>query len=162
MPDQIELLRNHLIGKNAIIPLQYYVMLLISIKLFLRASECQMLNVDDIDTNLSQKNANGMVALVIIVRDSKGKAQEYRFNLYEDSNYPAFCPIRHLLIYIHMAGIKSGSLFPTASELKNPPEDGHFKTKISYDTFHTAMKGFIAQVLDKNQHVGTHTYRKTG
>ena len=100
-----------------------------------------------------------MTALVVVIRDSKGKTQEYRFNLYEDSNYPAFCPIRHLLIYVHMAGIKSGYLFPSVAELKNPPADGHFKTRVRCDAFHTAMKACIAKVLAKTTHVGTHTYR---
>ena len=94
LPDQVELLRNFFIGANSLKWLQYYVMLLLSIKLFLRSNECQNLEVKDIDCSMSQKTKDGVVGMVVTIQKSKGKGKEVcRFNLYADHSYPAFCPL---------------------------------------------------------------------
>jgi hypothetical protein len=52
--------------------------------------------------------------------------------LWVDEECPEFCLVRHLLVYVYLAGIKAGFLFPMEKELMAmPPADGTFTTGLS-------------------------------
>lgn len=59
----------------------------------------------------------------------KGKSdKKWKTLMIWADQHPQLCPIRHLLVYIFVAKIKSGNLFPSYNELRHPPDDGDFKT----------------------------------
>jgi hypothetical protein len=62
----------------------------------------------------------------------KGKSDNAFKNLmlWKDDENPELCPILHLLLYVHMIGIKDGHLFPTHKELSNVPGHRLVKTHL--------------------------------
>jgi hypothetical protein len=71
-----------------------------------------------------------------------------------------------LAVYSYLIGIKGGYLvFPSETELHNPPSNGHFKTTIVYTTLMAHFKRLCDDVLqprDNGIKVGCHSFRKTG
>jgi hypothetical protein len=83
--------------------------------------------------------------------------------LYADDQYPDLCPVRALMVYCFLIGIKNGYLFPSAEELVSKPLDGIYKTKIPYDTFNDALKAVCSILLRIDDlKIGSHVCRKTG
>ena len=60
------------------------------------------------------------------------------------------CPVRHLLAYLHITGIKKGFLFP-----------GNEKGHISYDKFQCDFQNVCEMLVERRGPFGTHTNRKT-
>jgi hypothetical protein len=106
-----------------------------------------------------------------------GKCDTKWNNLWLWYNYEffEFCIVRHLLIYVYLAKIQTGSLFPAIYELLNPPANGHFESEYAYSTFMTELKdifnslGVLAKKGGKlcsdgvlqGVRIGTHCLRKT-
>ena len=159
LPFDLRLLANRLLSASCIIALQTWVIILLAVKLFLRHDEFH-------DIDMSQFVA-GMVEIKehrvdVLVLEVFGKADKtwVTLKIYADHDYPELCPVRHLLIYLHLTGIKSGYLFPSAAELANPPADGHFKTTVKYEIFMRCLKNLCVEVLPYEEllKIGCHVF----
>lgn len=79
--------------------------------------------------------------------------------IWADHEHPQLCPIRHLLVYVFVAKIKSGNLFPSYDELRHPPDDGDFKTYLPYQG---RYKQLCHQLFKRKGPFGTYSNRKSG
>jgi hypothetical protein len=88
------------------------------------------------------------------------------FWLWVDDECPDFCPVCHLLIYVHLAKIKHRYIFPSEKEsCKSPPTDSDFKTFVSYSTFAKFLKRMCEKVLTNggvSLKIGLYAFRETG
>jgi hypothetical protein len=165
LPGDVRDLRDHLVGTH-LKQYQIYTMILVGIKLFLRAEELLSLRIEMFDKTLSVVNADEVRAVAIWI---KGKSDKSKKGLYifEDERCPEFCPLRHLLVYLSLMGIKSGYLFPHISG--SIYEGTHGSTRWAYGAWRNKLRSLISnhcgtkrRVDIKLLRVGTHTLRKTG
>ena len=94
---------------------------------------------------------------------SDGEVWKYRW-LWADDECPDLCPVRHLLIYVFVSGIKGGYLFPKTKELvgRDKPDDGVFQTCVPYSTHRRQFIELVERVLPEYDiKVGLHMWRKT-
>lgn len=161
LPSDIRRLRNYLIASNTVEGLKLYLIIIIAVKLFLRSDEFGNIEFSDIVAGMTVVTASGVEALVFRV---KGKSDPIPVELFlwEDEDYPEFCGLRHLWVYLFLTGIKGGYLFPTDEELNNMPADGVCQTAESYCTVMSKLQELFATVLCKpDVKLGTHSFRKT-
>jgi hypothetical protein len=162
LPSDVRQLRNYFLSQRTIVDLQYWCCIILSILLALRHDEFHLINDASFLPNLFAITEEGIDCLVLKVR---GKADKVpvTFRLHSDNDNPDFCPIRPLLVYMHLIGYKGGNLFPSADELHKRPADGIFTTTVNYGVFLKVMQNVCLQVLPKRKHfkVGTHLFRKT-
>ena len=94
-----------------------------------------------------------------------GLAERYNsfryLNLWSNEQAPDLDPIRHLFCYLYIIGWKGGSLFPSHEEIKNPPRDGVYKTKLSESELYSVLNDIYHHVLQREEKLGTHAGRKT-
>uniref|UniRef100_A0A7S1YFQ7 Uncharacterized protein n=1 Tax=Grammatophora oceanica TaxID=210454 RepID=A0A7S1YFQ7_9STRA len=176
-PNQIRKLRSHLMtsgGSHKLFNHQTYVMILLGIKLFLRADELVTLKFENfrIDCFSVSRNPARINSLVVWVK-GKGDTQAVSLRLYRDDDNPEFCPIRHLMLYIVAAKLKGeGFLFPAwhllASYVNNNDGNGIFDQEndhVEYADLLGRIQSLINVVLrgefPEKFIVGTHTLRKT-
>ena len=138
-PKELLFLRRSWLSSNKLVDLQAWVMTLLAVKLFLRDSE---LSGSDSDNNPTGLQISSFVPAISIVSPNglvealgvriKGKSDNAFKNLmlWKDDENPELCPILHLLLYVHMIGIKDGHLFPTHKELSNVPGHRLVKTHL--------------------------------
>jgi hypothetical protein len=164
LPGDVRDLRDHLIGTD-VKSLQIYVMILLGIKLFLRADELLSITMDQFDKTLSVVNADDVRAIGLWI---KGKSDKTKKGLYifEDEKCPEFCPLRHLLVYLSITGITTGYLFPYFK--KGEPIPTHGEIKWTYAYWRKFLKKLIRlycgtkKLIDEKElRIGTHTLRKT-
>jgi hypothetical protein len=55
-----------------------------------------------------------------------------------------------------------GHLFPSGTELLNPPHDGVYKTRMPYEFFSSKFKSLCEELFNRKRPWGTHSCRKTG
>ncbi|KAI9339167.1 hypothetical protein DFJ73DRAFT_961925 [Zopfochytrium polystomum] len=161
--------RRRLLSGNSLWELMIWVMILIGSKLFLRSAELLDLQFD---SNLEQNCLNWDLT---VIQDSfieglcfkiKGKKdqQPIQLILWADHENPALCPIRHLLLYIHLSGLKSGYLFPSAEFWKQPDRGSHcsHEDKLTYSSFQQYFQQLCEAVIKRDGKFGSHSIRKTG
>ena len=150
-----------------------YTMIIIGLKLFLCADELLSIKSEHFVEDHFVVHPDKVQSLVLKV---KGKSDPHPVELclFRDDECPEFCPVRHLLLYMKIAGIVpgcSGYLFPTFASLKtNPGTVRSFSTKYDYlDWLYTikkVIKSSIPNFFDNQNEnivkIGTHTLRKTG
>jgi hypothetical protein len=127
--------------------LQTYLMLLLGIKLFLRADEVVTLQLSQFRTDCAivDKEVCRIDRLVVWV---KGKTDKKPVNLclYRDDENPEFCPIRHLMAYLAYTNIDSGYLFPAwPSELLPQLQESKNVSKWEAST-HVSYRDFLDRV----------------
>lgn len=69
---------------------------------------------------------------------------------------------RLLMAYLYSIKWKGGPIFPSQEEIKNPPPDGIYKTKLTEDDLYGTLKTIYEQVIEREDKLGSHTARKTG
>jgi hypothetical protein len=131
-------------------------------------------------------NPTGILGIGLRVK-GKCDLQEVFLYLWANDTYPELCPVRHLLLYVFLTGIKGGLLFPNLRLPIGP--NGVSNHKLSYETILDQFKRLheiVAPLLppalpddvpDENADlinaeeddvdrqrvkIGTHTGRKTG
>ena len=96
--------------------------------------------------------------------------------MWYDPEFPELCPVRHILAWIGMSGIKSGAIFPSVEFLTNNiignkdfnghvPKDKNDLSKdssISYITYLNFVKSVCNKVIERKRKWGAHVGRKTG
>ena len=145
-PRQIRMLREVLLTSKggslgAMKDQQLYVMILLGIKLFLRGSEvCGIMLKDFPKDHFAVSTDTGAESVQFLTVQVMGKdSNKYTtLRLYKDDDHREFCPVRHLLAYMHSAGIgglSNGYLFPDWKELV-----GHLKAR--HDGCHNMKRSF--------------------
>lgn len=173
LPGEIRQLRDYLTSSGNISDFQLYVMILVGIKLFLRAEELLNIKVEDFPPDFQIVNKLRIKSIAINVQ-GKSDLNEVHLHLYCDNECTEFCPVRHLLVYMAWSGITSGLIFPDkhffhkdlkpkrSTKRSNNPLD---KYKILYSEWLCNLRRLFKFVLKRevgDGRLGTHTLRKTG
>jgi integrase len=175
LPSEVRRIRTALLAENSIEGLQYWTMVLMGIKLFLRISELISIKVEDFDPELMMLESTSCYVSALAVR-IKGKGGDYNWlSMYVDDDFPDLCPIRALLLYISLSGITKGYIFPSVLPSgvstddsgtectgdKDDPSTLHYQ----YPVFMSKMKDLLTRNLARDMGVqdifGTHILRKT-
>ena len=165
LPSEVRQLRNLLLNDGSLAGLQKYVMILLGIKSFLRADELISIKVAQFKENLFLlSETDGPTALTVTVQ-GKNDPAPVDLILFHDKENPEFCPVRHLLCYIRLAGVEDGYIFPPPKELLKSVT-GNYYEHYSYDDFLASLKSLVQNNLKradkKGEIYGTHILRKTG
>jgi hypothetical protein len=120
-PSEFLTLRTRLLSSHKIEDFQFWVLLLLSVKLFLRSSEATGDNYDhsqphlpktptgltikSIDTSLSVVE-DGIIKSLAIVVKGKTDRKECTLMIWRDEARPLLCPIIHLQVYIYLIKLK--------------------------------------------------------
>ena len=156
IPREMRAIRKMLLSTNKIEDLQCWVMILISVKLYLRAEEVCTIRLDHFlkEWFVIDEVSNKVKALALKI---KGKTDEdwLRFFIYRSDDCPEFCAMRHLLVYLHCCNIEgdSGWLFPNLRCRQN---------HVSYASFLRVMKTRFTHLLNRRLPLTCHSLRKTG
>ncbi|KAI9324302.1 hypothetical protein DFJ73DRAFT_966423 [Zopfochytrium polystomum] len=161
--------RRRLLSGNSLWELMIWTMVLIGAKLFLRSAELldlqfsSELDYNCINWDLTIFQDNFIEGLCIKVKGKKDH-QPVHLILWADHENPSLCPVRHLLLYIHMSGLKSGHLFPSAEFLRRSDRGSHCSEKdcLTYSSFQDYFKTLCAEVIKREGKFGSHSIRKTG
>jgi hypothetical protein len=154
--------------------MEIYVLLLLSIDLFLRRSEYSSLSDKNFNTNLFLlTDAFVIEALNISVKGKKTNRKERR---YEHDTYACWRKLwvygddvcgdvdtkRHLLAFLYAINWRGGYIFPTKKELANPPVDGVYKTFVDELTLLSTLKSLFTTVIKRSDKLTSQSGRKTG
>ena len=107
LPTEVMDMRNALLYSNDVEDFRLFVMVLLSIKLFLRSDEVVKMNMKDVIWDVSIVR-NGIVDCIAFKIKGKSDKKPVTLSLWADNDVPQLCPIRHLLAYVHVTGIKNG------------------------------------------------------
>jgi hypothetical protein len=162
LPSDFRLLRSRLLSTCNILDLQMWVIIICATKLGLRHDEFHELSADRFLPEHFEISDSRIDALALKVY-GKCDTDWVMLKLHADHVYPDLCPVRPLLIYMHLLGIKGGFLFPTADEIKTPPVDGLYKTKVEYKIFLRQFKKLCYDVLPPRPDfkIGAQVFRKS-
>jgi hypothetical protein len=152
LPSEMQKLRVMLCSSNTLQDYQLYVMALVATNLFLRYDEIVKLKHEDFLFGCSKiterKNVINMVFKVKGKRDTTHKL----LVLWRCDDVPTLCPVRHLLLYLHVRGITNGFIFPSMNENK----------KFGYHEFSRLIAKKFLPILGYKRKLTTHLFRKTG
>ena len=166
LPNEVRLIIDHLSTTNDIVSLQTLTMMMIGIKLFLRYDELHNIHLDDIPQELFKMNGPGMLESIVINIVGKADRTTVSLALHVDHDCPEFCPIRLLLSYLFLSGIRTGRLFPNEDTLKCPPDNRQEEQELADKVFNARIKSLVEKAplgLPKGEKkIGTHSLRKTG
>jgi hypothetical protein len=178
LPSEVRRIRDALLVENDIFGLQYWTMVIMGIKLFLRISELLCIKIEDFDPSLMLLESTSCHVSALAVR-IKGKGGKISWlSMYVDDEYPQLCPIRALLLYISLSGIKEGYIFPkflpgygtnvaTNEESSTEPtgDENESTLHYPYSAFITRMKCLLTVIIGREKCptdiFGTHILRKT-
>ena len=153
LPIELKEMRTLLLSTNTLEDVQLFCIILVSIHLFLRHDEFSNIKVEDIQRDLSVIKENGVVESIVIRVCGKTDKIWRNLILWRKDDVPEFCPIRHLLSYVHLAKIENGYLFPNLKDRTKKHE---------YNGLLKLLKDRFSNILDRNSSITTHTFRKTG
>jgi hypothetical protein len=157
---------------QGLVGLMFWVIVLIGINLYLRA-DCEVLAIA-LNSFISTAfiiQPNGRIdALCVKIRGKTDKKYHY-FYLWADHECPDICPVRHLLVYLHLLvttyGFVTGFLFwPLRwfdSNCQKRPTNGIFTAgRLDYNTALTNIKKWFKEALGEflERVIGLHTLRK--
>ena len=121
MPYELLQLRSKLLCSNKIGDLQLWMMILISIKLFLRSEEASGTEIDASGnkkpTGIQMESfiaslavmENAMLKSIGLKIQGKTDTRPVHLMLWDDPMNPELCAIRHLLVYIYVLQLKKGN-----------------------------------------------------
>ena len=159
MPGEVRQIATYLRASNSLKNLQTLLVMLLSIKTFLRGDDLGI-KVEDFETDsLCLVTEQGPINLCFNVKGKADRELVYLL-LWSDDDCPDFCALRVLLVYVFLTGIESGPLFFTDKEYDTACKAK--TTQISYETVKTRLHFLFSKVLrcfDKS--LGVHTLRKT-
>ncbi|KAI3645930.1 hypothetical protein MP228_008858 [Amoeboaphelidium protococcarum] len=168
-PWELLRLREYFISKNDAKSFMMWTMIIVSIKLFLRNDEVTDLKIHDprlencLNKDLATFQSDGSISSLAFY--IKGKSDRVRvcLTLWTDYDVPELCPVRALLTWIFISGIRTGFLFPQESTLDAVKQVGHAAYNISYVSYHRQyQKACKIATGNPDGKFGTHTSRKTG
>ncbi|KAI3650647.1 hypothetical protein MP228_004128 [Amoeboaphelidium protococcarum] len=159
-------------SNNKLADYQLFVMVLIGCKLFLREHELAQLkipttndreNVNCVDWNMSSVTPSGDVKAIAFTIMGKSDKVPVTLFLWADNEVPSMCPVRHLLVYLHLIKLKKGFLFPSYNCLQTlSNNNGIALEAVPYDYVLRRFKEVCSKVISRDGKFGTHSMRKTG
>ena len=162
LPCYVRQLRDHLLSSNSIIDFQTFVIVMVSICLFLQFDDFVDIELSHFEQKLFVFDSCGNIkalclkVLVNLLQDG----HIYFSGMMKSVQSSALCSI--LLYYVYCASIKGGFLHPSEEELKSPLDNGVFVTQLSYSIAMSRMNKIAKQVLGLvNYKVGMHTFCHT-
>ena len=163
LPMLVRSLRTHLLSSNSLVDLQTMTTLMISICLFLRFDDIEGLMISAFQPEHFVFDGFGHIRALCLKVCGKTDNQITSLLLWRDDTCPEFCPVRLLLVYLHISGIKSGTLFPSEEELIAAPASGVYSTSVTYDVLNKRMTHLVRNVLGlpESFKVGLHMSRRT-
>jgi hypothetical protein len=122
--------------------LLFYTMILDAMDTGMRFDGYQDVKCEDFEKNseLWSIEHNRIISLAQGVKEKAG-TKWFAYKLTFKDSLPKLCLLRHLLVHVHCAGIKSGHVFPSDKNHGiHPPgqstaEDGHMESGILYAEF---------------------------
>ena len=169
-PMELISMHTRLTASNRLADYQHWVMTLVACKLFLREEELADLKFEDpeskncINWDVTLGKCHQTTGLDGIAFNIQGKSDEnpVTLMLWADDSLPLLCPIRHLMIYLHLTGIRCGYIFPHPKEFDEIAEnDGVAETKIPYGLYQTNHVRHCKAVCPRDGKFGSHCNRKT-
>jgi hypothetical protein len=124
-----------------------------AIYLFLRHDDIYDLEFASYIPHLSTVRSDGSVDNLVFKVHGKSDIEYKYLVLWACHDKPELCPVRHLLVYIHLCNIAEGYLFPNLDDSDN---------RKTYDSFLNYLKRKISPVLTRDMPITTHSFRKTG
>ena len=171
-PSELIQLRSRLISSNRIEDLQLWVILLVSLKLFLQPGEATGdtiisgivtptgIQSDNYDPSLTAIRHGEPIFIGFNIQDTT--IQKSRtMTMWFDKKVKEFCPVSHLLGYVYLLNYKGGHLFPTLQELQDPPQDGVYKTWLDEQTFHSRFIRHCQDLFPTRNECDSDTIAKT-
>ena len=144
-------IRTHLLSTNHLADLQLFTMVLLCCNLFLRGDEVVSIRFDHFVRDLAIVGDVGFVEALTLKVKGKCDPRPVTLMIWSDEVIPQLCPVRHLLVYVHLAcGTNDEYLF-------SGDKNGHFSSGAFQDRF----KGICNKILDRDGPFGTHSCRKT-
>ena len=174
LPSHVRQIREYAASSNDIYWMEIYVLLLMSIELFLRKMEYSSLTVDNFNTNMFVMSDEYVVeAFNLKVKGKKKRKKKKKATndtypcwrslyVWGDDQYPDIDLKRHLMAFLYCLEWKGGTLFPTKAEIYNPPSDGIYKTTMSEEDLYSSLKYLSKTVLKRNDKLTSHSGRKSG
>ncbi|KAJ3092383.1 hypothetical protein HK102_007989 [Quaeritorhiza haematococci] len=162
-PFELRRIRQYLVSHNALFEYQLWVMTLLCIRMGLRDDEMESLAVESIDWSISKARESGEVVQIAFAVQGKDDKPSVTLLVRADPETPEFCPVRHLLTWMHLSGIKTGYLFPTQNALRDLVRTGgsHVDKPMSYAAFHGHFLYFTHLIVTRPGNFGTQTCLKT-
>ncbi|KAJ3320221.1 hypothetical protein HDV06_005465 [Boothiomyces sp. JEL0866] len=155
-------LRTKLLESKSILHSQAWIIVLLSVKLFLRIEEVVFnsgtskpsgITIDSFDPSLTVYKDGKVEALGLVVNYYGKKST---LMVWADHVCPKLCPILHLQSYLYC-----GFLFPSLAELHHPPADGHFVTVLKAGDMVDTIVHTIRQFRPEFE-FGLQTFVKSG
>lgn len=168
-PSELRDMRKYCIFRNVngenLKTLQLWTIVICASKLMLRIKEIRVLKVEDfMETHATIKD-NLVENLLFCIRGKCDKTNVHLL-MWNDKVCPDLCPVKALLIYVAITGLKSGYLFPEDLRVQNT---GVGVKPIAYNTILNRLKSLTSSTINRslslgNQSyiIGTHALRRTG
>jgi hypothetical protein len=112
--------------------------------------------------------------MVFRVQGKRDKKERFLW-LWADDECPDLCPVRHLLVFIFLANIVTGPIFPNLKDLvaetittvpilaNNQPTTTREEVSMSYEKFSKFFQKIVSECVDeRGMKVGLQMLRKTG
>ena len=165
-PQELIAVRRRLLSSGKVEDFQLYVIILLAVKLFLRHDDFHTLRVEDIIPDLCNITENGVESIAFkVMGKSERRGKGFKavvFTLWADHRVTKLCPIRHLLAYANLIGIRGGFLFPTMAEVRRRRHNGLYETFTLYSSFNGRLRSILSEVTGRDKSFfTTHTFKKS-
>jgi len=141
-------IRNYLLRSGSLWDFQFWTMILVACKLFLREDELSSLSFGSIDKSLSVVDESGSVHGLAVVIKGKSDSKPVTLMLWGDDDVPELCPVRHLLAFLSMLGSRSGYFFPDYAT-NSSMSSSHVSSPIAYSTFQEKFKTLCRKFIPR-------------
>ena len=158
-PWELIQIRNSRVFTGNVEDLQFFVVVILAVKLFLRSDEFLTLTDTSIQWDVSSLNRDGSLKGLAIKIQGKTDPVPVTLMLWADDDKPQLCAVRHLWVYLSMINFKSGYLFPDLR--KRTVFSGVYRRPHDYDAFQKSFVDTCMTLFQRDGPFGTHTCRKT-
>ncbi|KAH9148838.1 hypothetical protein AeRB84_007935, partial [Aphanomyces euteiches] len=115
-PMEVQDIRQYLLTTNQLSDLRLFVMIIMSIKLFLCSDKILQIKVENLVPDVCVIRNDHVVESLAFEIQGKSDDVPVTLTLWADNDLPHLCCVRLLLAYIGLSGISNGYLFPGKSE----------------------------------------------
>ena len=165
-PKNVREAREFFLGQNTIWALMMWTIMILGISLFLRVDEVLEMTVEQFDENFFIIPEPGVIkGLCVKVSGKCDQNKWIHFQLWWDDVCPELCPVRAVLLWLRISGIKSGKLFPFIEQSGRTVDSSR---GYPYQRFLNTIADLCMNRLCrnnknrvKNRIFGTHMLRKT-
>ena len=124
--------------------IQLWTMVLLGIKLFLRADEIVTMKLDNFRTDCARINKkNNRIESIVVKICGKCDLDWVSLTLWRDDQNPDLCPIRALMICVAKANLKDGYIFPKFDHISaniSVPEPQSYDVHNTYEHFLNSLR----------------------